>query len=125
MGLIHLPEYPNLRFDKEPLAFMESLKTEKDRRKVLKLIKNFDVYGYSQDILGNHVEYVTVEPYRGLIELKEKISSKREVRFLIVKAPKGSPRHYLVLHAFIKRTQKLSKRDLDRALNVAKREDYL
>ncbi|MBC1373186.1 hypothetical protein HB847_12485 [Listeria booriae] len=112
MGLIQLHEFPNLWFDNAALTFLQDLETQSDRRKVLTQIAVFDLHGYDRDVLGKQVEYIKTAPYRGLIELKVKISSKREVRLLIVKVvPKGISRQYVVVHAFIKTTQKLSKRE--------------
>ncbi len=101
---------------KEPITeFLISL-SEKHRAKVIWEIELLREFG--TDLKEPHIKAVTGKEYKGLWELRIKFAGdiSRILYFMPVKD------NFILLHGFIKKTEKTPKRELDSALRYM--EDY-
>lgn len=81
-----------------------------DLDKIFSKLLFLDSYGVYTEYFK--VEYLEGRGYEKIFEIKIKLSSKREFRILVTKcSSKKSPADYLLLHAFFKKTQKITDKD--------------
>lgn len=123
MAKVHMIQYPNLVFTK---VFTKGLKehhlSEKVRREVMETFSLLNDYGTNNDFLGKRIE--KTHRYK-IWEMKFKDKSNTEWRIFFKKISQNeNPAQYGVLNIIRKTTQKLTKRDLDTAEEIAKREGW-
>ncbi|WP_125123557.1 type II toxin-antitoxin system RelE/ParE family toxin [Bacillus amyloliquefaciens] len=120
---IHIPEYPNLLLTKETFDGLgnKSL-SEEAKKEILESFFLLSSYGTNIDLIGKRIKKTH---RKGIWELKFKDKSKTEWRILFKKISRNEkPAKYGLLNMFRKTTQKLTKRDLDAAERIARREGW-
>lgn len=98
--------YATITEENPPLNFLDSL-SEKQQRKILRIIANIKKYGLTTAI--SHIKKLTGTP---LWEIR--ILGQDSIRFLYVTVLSDS---ILILHGFFKKTQQTPKKEIDTALN--------
>lgn len=117
-----IKQFPNLYFSVETLEFLSSKKIDFGKDDILHRLNYLNEFGANPNFLG---KYLCKTSRTGVKELKGKGPSKTEWRFLFKKISKGeSPAKYGVMIGFIKKDEKLKKKDLDTAERIAKREGW-
>lgn len=123
MAKIHIRQYPNLVFTGEVKKGLgnKSL-SEQVKREILEQLHLLNDYGTNDDFLGKRIEIT--HRYK-IWEMKFKDKSKTEWRILFKKISRNEqPAKYGLLNIIRKTTPKLTKRDLDTAEGIAKREGW-
>lgn len=121
MGKKRITQYPNLVFVEAVLAMINA-PSEEVKVKVRESLFLLNANGTNNDYLQGRIEMT----HRDKIwEMKFKDKSKTEWRILFKKiSHKTNPPQYALLHMFRKTTKPITKRDLDTAERVAKREGF-
>ncbi|MGH0860449.1 type II toxin-antitoxin system RelE/ParE family toxin [Bacillus pacificus] len=121
MGNKRIVQYPNLVFVTAVLRMLNA-PSEEAKRKMLESFRLLNDNGTNDEYLQGRIE----KTHRGDIwEMKFKDKSKTEWRILFKKiSHKTNPPQYALLHMFRKTTKAITKRDLDTAERVAKREGF-
>ncbi|TCW44871.1 phage derived Gp49-like protein DUF891 [Bacillus thuringiensis] len=121
MGKARITQYPNLVFVESVLEMLNAPSKEV-KRKVSESLFLLNAHGTNNDYLQGRIE----KTHRDRIwEMKFKDKSKTEWRILFKKiSSKTNPPQYVLLHMFRKTTKPITKRDLDTAERVAKREGF-
>ncbi len=122
MAFSQIKQFPNLYFSVEALDFLRNTKCDSLKNDMLLALSYLDAFGADP----NHLNKRLCQTNRtGVKELKGKGPSKTEWRFLFKKISKGvSPAKYGLMLGFIKKDEKLKKKDLDTAERIAKGEGY-
>jgi hypothetical protein len=123
MAKIHIQQYPNLVLTVETEVGLGSKAlSEEVRREMLETFYLLDRNGTNDDFLGKRIE--KTHRYK-IWEMKFKDKSSTEWRILFKKiSHKKQPAQYGLINLFRKTTPKLTKRDLDTAERIAKREGW-
>lgn len=123
MAKVHIRQYPNLVFTGEVTKGLKKLPlSEQVRQDMRDALDRLNLYGTNDDFLGKRIE-MTHRPK--IWEMKFKDKSNTEWRILFKKiSRKKQPAEYGLLTLFRKTTPKLTKRDLDTAEEIAKREGW-
>lgn len=122
MASRQIKQFPNLYFSVEAFEFLIDKKTDFGKNEVLDRLKYLNEFGANPSYLGKNLSKTN---RTGIKELKGKGPSKTEWRFLFKKISNGvSPAQYGLMIGFIKKDQKLKKKDLDTAERIAKREGW-
>lgn len=121
MGNKRIVQYPNLVFVTAVLKMLND-PSEEAKTRMLESFRLLNENGTNDKYLQERIE----KTHRGKIwEMKFKDESKTEWRILFKKiSRKTNPPQYALLHMFRKTTKAITKRDLDTAERVAKREGF-
>lgn len=98
--------------------------SEEDRVKISVVLRNLSKNGINPEYFGSRLEPLKGIKYKGIYELKVKSLARKEWRFLIVQHPVEKEK-VVVLHSFLKQSAEIKKVDKDKALTVAKQEEFL
>lgn len=114
-GVVQL-SYKKLNGDFDSLFVVSEVETAldelvtEDLDKTLSKLLFFDEYGTHTEFFK--VEFLEGKKYEDIFEIKVKLSSNREYRFLATKcSTKKRPADYLLLHAFFKKDEKITNKD--------------
>ncbi|MGG3272349.1 type II toxin-antitoxin system RelE/ParE family toxin [Priestia aryabhattai] len=123
-NVVHILRYPNLVLTKETVKGLGDKSMSKGVKiEVHKFLDLLNEYGNNH----NHLNKRTEKTYskHDIWEMKFKDKSNTEWRILFKKiSKKTKPAQYALLTMFKKKTKKLSKQDLDKAEQIAKREGW-
>jgi phage-related protein len=123
MTTVHIRQYPNLVFTGEVKeALSDKSLSDGVKKEILEMLHLLNAHGNNNDYLGKRVE--KTHRYK-IWEMKFKDKSKTEWRIFFKKISKNvNPSQYGVIDMIRKTTPKLTKRDLDAAERIAKREGW-
>ncbi|MFK4343614.1 MULTISPECIES: type II toxin-antitoxin system RelE/ParE family toxin [unclassified Paenibacillus] len=120
MSIHRIQQYKNLVFSEE--AFLNGIANQNvcpdARRKIFEALALLDSHGTDKNYLGKKIQNTKRS---GFWELKVKGQSKTEWRFLF-KHLSGS--EYAIIHFFIKKDEKIRKRDITTAERITAREGW-